>query len=59
MPKIPECPSIDDELIKYLDAMFKDECADLKDTDRQIFYKSGQRSVVKHLIEQQKEQQEK
>ena len=59
MPKISECPSIDDELIKYLEAMFPDKCADLKDTDREIFYKSGQRSVVKHLIEKQKEQQEK
>lgn len=59
MPKIPKCPSISDELIMYLEAMFKDECADLKDSDRQIFYKSGQRSVVKHLINQKAEQEEK
>jgi len=58
MPQIPKCPSIDDELLKYLEVMFPNECADLNDTDRKIFYKSGQRSVVQHLIEKYKEQQE-
>lgn len=58
MPKIPKCPSIDEELLKYLEVMFPNECADLNDTDRKIFYKSGQRSVVQHLLEKYKEQQE-
>ena len=46
-----ESPIIKEELIKYLDKLFPNKCADLKDTERDIFYKSGQRSVVEHLIE--------
>ena len=46
-----ELPIIKQELIKYLDKLFPNKCADLKDTERDIFYKSGQRSVVEHLIE--------
>ncbi len=46
-----ELPIIKEELIKYLDKLFPNKCADLKDTERDIFYKSGQRSVVEHLIE--------
>ncbi len=39
-------PVITEEMIDYLDKLFPDKCADLKDTDKEIFYKSGQRSVV-------------
>ena len=46
-----EIPIIPEELIKYLNTLFPDQCADLKDSDREIFYKAGQRSVVNHLIE--------
>ena len=58
MPKKIEVPQISKELIDYLDAMFPDKCAELKDTERDIFYKSGQRSVVSHLIDKFKIQQE-
>ena len=51
MPSNVETPIIKEELIKYLDKLFPNKCADLKDTERDIFYKSGQRSVVEHLIE--------
>jgi hypothetical protein len=51
-------PIIKEELIKYLNNLFPDKCADLKDTDKEIYYKSGQRSVVNHLINQYNIQQE-
>jgi hypothetical protein len=51
-------PIIKEELIKYLNNLFPDKCADLKDTDKEIYYKSGQRSVVNHLIYQYNIQQE-
>ena len=58
MNENPKIPSISEELIGYLDKLFPDKCADLKDTDKEIFYKSGQRSVVNHLKEQFKIQGE-
>ena len=51
-------PVITEEMIDYLDKLFPDKCADLKDTEKEVFYKSGQRSVVNHLIEQFKIQGE-
>ena len=51
-------PLISEELINYLEQLFPDKCADLKDTEKEVFYKSGQRSVVNHLIEQFKIQGE-
>ena len=51
-------PVITEEMIDYLDKLFPVKCADLKDTDKEIFYKSGQRSVVNHLKEQFKIQGE-
>ena len=54
MPKNRRIPIISNELIKYLDSIFPDRCADLQDTEKKIFYKSGQRSVVSHLIKQKK-----
>jgi hypothetical protein len=58
MQKKIKTPLISEELINYLEQLFPDKCADLKDTDKEIFYKSGQRSVVNHLIEQFKIQGE-
>jgi len=51
-------PIIKEELIKYLNSLFPDKCADLKDSEKEIYYKSGQRSVVNHLINQYNIQQE-
>ena len=53
-----ELPIIKEELIKYLDKLFPNKFADLKETERDIFYKSGQRSVVEHLIEKYNLQKE-
>ena len=58
MNENPKIPTISEELIRYLDNLFPDKCADLKDTDKEIFHKSGQTSVVNHLIEKFKLQGE-
>ena len=58
MQKKIKTPLISEELINYLEQLFTDKCADLKDTEKEVFYKSGQRSVVNHLIEQFKIQGE-
>ena len=58
MQKKIKIPLISEELINYLEQLFPDKCADLKDTEKEVFYKSGQRSVVNHLIEQFKIQGE-
>ncbi len=51
-------PIIKEDLIKYLNILFPDKCPDLKDSEKEIYYKSGQRSVVNHLINQFNIQQE-
>ena len=58
MQKQLKSPIISKEIINYLEGLFLEKCADLKDTDRESIYKSGQRSVVNHLIEKRKIQQE-
>ena len=58
MPNNVGTPIIKEELIKYLDSLFPEKCADLKDNERDIFYRSGQRSVVLHLIEKYNLQKE-
>ncbi len=58
MQKKIKTPLISEELINYLEQLFPDKCADLKDTEKEVFYKSGQRSVVNHLIEKFKLQGE-
>jgi hypothetical protein len=51
-------PDISDDLINALDERFPEQCADLKWTDKEVWFKSGQRSVVKFLLENMKEQKE-
>ena len=58
MQKMAKIPRISNDLIKYLDDIFPDRCADLKDTEKEVFHKSGQRSVVNHLIKEKKIQEE-
>ena len=58
MPKEIKVPIISKELVEYLDILFPEKCADLNDNEKQTFYKSGQRSVVNHLIEKYKIQEE-
>ncbi len=42
-----------DDLIKDLDKLFPNQCADIKESEREIFFKSGQRSVVEFLKSKQ------
>ena len=55
--EIPK-PIISKELIDYLDSIFPEKSADLKDTEKEVFYRGGQRSVVNHLINQKQQQEE-
>jgi hypothetical protein len=58
MKNKPKLPLISNDLVVYLDQMFPDKCPELKETEREIFYKAGQRSVVNHLLEKAKFQLE-
>ena len=58
MPKQIQIPILSEQLVDYLDTLFPEQCADLQESEKEIFYKSGQRSVVKHLIEKYKLQKE-
>ena len=58
MTRKVQIPIISKELIAYLDSIFPEKSADLKDTEKAVFYKGGQRSVVNHLIQQKKIQEE-
>lgn len=51
-------PPITDELISGLDAVFPQRHPDLSWSDREIWYRAGQRFVVDFLIEQQLRQKE-
>ena len=58
MPNPIKPPRISKELIDYLDRLFPNQWAELDQDEKEIFYKSGQRAVVNHLIEKQKLQME-
>ena len=58
MEKKIKIPQISNDLIKYLDNIFPNKSADLKDTEKEVFFKGGQRSVVNHLIKEKQIQEE-
>ena len=51
-------PIIKEDLLNYLDVIFPEKSADLKDTEKEVFFKGGQRSVVNHLIKEKQIQEE-
>ncbi len=51
-------PPIDDDLIQALDNVFPNRHPDLSLSDREVWYRAGQRFVVDWLVEQQKRQNE-
>lgn len=52
-------PLYSKDLIEQLDEAFPDKCPDKeRDTDRDVWYKAGQRSVVNHLKARLKESEE-
>ena len=58
MQRKVQIPIISKELIEYLDSIFPEKSADLKDTEKEVYFKGGQRSVVNHLINQKQQQEE-
>ena len=58
MQRKVQIPIISKELIEYLDSIFPEKSADLKDTEKEVFFKGGQRSVVNHLIKEKQIQEE-
>lgn len=42
-------PALSQELINKLDKLFPDKCPLLTDSDREVWYKVGQRSVINYL----------
>ena len=52
-------PIISKEVIDYLGNIFPDKCPDIKMTEKEVWFKSGQRSVVNHLIKENQVQEEK
>ena len=51
-------PVLSDELINALDSHFPQRHPDLSLSNREVWYKAGQRAVVDYLIEQQARQKE-
>ena len=51
-------PDITEDLINALDERFPEQCADLKWTEKEVWFKSGQRNVIKFLLEIMREQKE-
>ena len=51
-------PQITDDLIQGLDEVFPNRQPVLSFSDKEVWYRAGQRFVVDYLIEQQKRQRE-
>lgn len=51
-------PPLSAELLKALDELYPEASADLRWTDRDVWFKAGQRQVIRFLKEQFKRQQE-
>jgi hypothetical protein len=51
-------PYIELEIIQYLDELYPDKAPDLSMEEKLIWFTAGQVSVVRHLKEQQKLQEE-
>ena len=55
---VPPMPLVKQDLLEALDARFPNQSADLQWSDKEVWFKAGQRSVVEFLIKQFKEQEE-
>ena len=53
-----DLPYLNDELLDALDSIYPSRPPDLSHTDREIWYKAGQRSVVDFLKKHQERQKE-
>ena len=55
--ELKNMPPLNIELVEALNARFPEQSADLNWSDKEVWHKSGQRSVVNFLIEVLKEQE--
>jgi hypothetical protein len=53
---VTRCPPISKELLDYLKELYPDRLVSLQWSEREIFFKAGQRNVVDFLIDRYKEQ---
>ena len=51
-------PLVKQDLLEALDIRFPNQSADLQWSEKEVWFKAGQRSVVEFLIKQFKEQEE-
>ena len=51
-------PSIPNKLVQALDDIFPDKCPRIEDSNRMVWFRAGQRSVVDFLIEHSNRQNE-
>ena len=58
MDKDAKIPPIDRNLLEKLNELFPEKSADLSWEEKEIWYKSGQRSVIHFLQQTYKDQQE-
>ena len=58
MTKKIKKPLISNEVIEYLGSIFPYKCPDINETEKEVWFKSGQRSVVNHLIKEKQVQEE-
>lgn len=57
-PQEEPFPNVPDDLLKKLDELFPERCAELSDDEKTIRHKAGQRSVVRFLRDKHQQQNE-
>lgn len=53
-----DLPFIPDDLLSTLNIKYPERCPDINDSERQVWFKAGQRSVIHMLNDQKRRQQE-
>tara|TARA_Y100000114_G_C11534106_1_gene219397 strand:+ start:357 stop:539 length:183 start_codon:yes stop_codon:yes gene_type:complete len=58
MDRNTKLPKVDKLLVEKLEDLFPEQSADLQWSEKEVWYKAGQRSVIRFLHEIIKEQEE-
>ena len=58
MDRNTKLPKVDKLLVEKLEGLFPEQSADLQWSEKEVWYKAGQRSVIRFLHEIIKEQEE-
>ena len=58
MDRNTKLPKVDKLLVEKLEVLFPEQSADLQWSEKEVWYKAGQRSVIRFLHEIIKEQEE-